>query len=56
MSKTLHKITLEILNAQYDLKTLPVVEIHKAYRVIYAELQQAEDSYVKENPGMKLMV
>lgn len=55
MSETMRTLSFEILKAKYDLKVLSNVEIHKAYREIYAELQQAERDYAKENPSVKIL-
>lgn len=55
MSETMHVLTLEILKAKYDFKSLSNIEIHKNYRDIYAELLQAEWDYVQANPGKKLL-
>lgn len=55
MSETLHSIALEILKAKSDLANLSATEIHKVYREIYTELQEAEKNYVNEKPGMKVM-
>lgn len=55
MSETMHTLALELLKAKNDLSSLSNAEVHKAYREIYAELQQAEKDYVKENPSMRIL-
>lgn len=55
MSETMHALTLEILKAKSILNDSSIVEIHKMYREIYAELLQAEKDYVSANPGQKYL-
>lgn len=55
MSETMHTLALEILKAKINLSETSNVEIHKAYREIYAELLKCEHDYALANPGSKLL-
>lgn len=55
MNETLHTLALEILKTKYNLSDITSTDAYWRYREIYAELQQAERDYLKENPGVKFL-